>query len=78
MRYLAGEAGGRIAGENRAGNAPYDRIGVEVEDREGFGLVEESRDEAELGLCATVCLSLCELEAGCQLRRRTWDLSNVA
>ena len=53
---LAGKAGGRIADDECAGDAPEDRVDVEVESSEVLGLVEESRDEAELGLCATVCL----------------------
>lgn len=55
-RDLAGQAGGGIADDERAGDAPEDRVDVEVESSEMFGLVEERGSEAELSLCATVCL----------------------
>lgn len=53
---LAGEAGGGIAHDERAGDAPEYGIDVEVERSEVFDLVEEGGDETKLGLCAAVCL----------------------
>jgi hypothetical protein len=53
---LSGEASGGIADDERAGDAPEYGVDVKVESSEVLDLVEESRDEAELGLCAAVCL----------------------
>lgn len=59
-RDLAGEADGRIADNERAGDAPEDRVDIEVESSEVFGLVEESGDKTKLGFCTPICLVVCQ------------------
>ena len=74
---LAREPDGRITGDDGTRGAPDERIDIEVESSERFDLVEETGDEAELGLCATIfllCVSL--LSAGYE-RMREADLRLV-
>ena len=53
---LSREARGRIAGDEGTSEGVDDGVHIEVEDGEGFDLVVETRDEAELSFGATVCL----------------------
>jgi hypothetical protein len=55
-RDFAGEARGRIASDDGAGDAPDDRVNIEVEGGDRLELVKDLGSEAELGFCATICL----------------------
>jgi hypothetical protein len=58
LRNLAREADRCIASDEGSGHAPDDRVGIQVEKREGLGLVVKTGDETVLGLCATIFLDL--------------------
>jgi hypothetical protein len=57
LRDFTREADGRVAGDDGAGGGPDERVDVEVEGGKGFDLIEETREEAELGFGATIFLS---------------------